>query len=192
MTPQARQIASMLHPLSDFYSDAGTALPDLEPIDGSQMPQPYRRLLVHAADMTPTLETFCGDRIHLKRLKVRRAGDELHREVALVTDRDEKPMEFGAIRIHLDRFSDEATAAILEGRIPLGTILHQYAIDHHSKPRAFFSLAADPLIASALGVAVGSRLYGRHNVLYNSAEQPLAEVVEILPLLDTRGNGANG
>ena len=190
MSPLAQQIASLLRPLSDFYTDAGDALPEIRQIDGDAMPQPYRRLLVHATDMTPTLEAFCGDQIHLRQLKVRQDGDELYREVTLVTDHGEKHMEFGAIRIHLNRFTEAARSQILEGRVPLGTILRLHAMPHHSKPRAYFSLISEPVIAEALNISRGCRLYGRHNVLYNPADQPLAEVVEILPVFDSSGDGA--
>ena len=53
-------------PLLDFYQRGGVAPPELLPIDGADMPEPYRKLLVHADDMTPTLEHFHGQRIHLR------------------------------------------------------------------------------------------------------------------------------
>jgi chorismate-pyruvate lyase len=190
MSPLTQQIAALLRPLSDFYADAGVAPPEIQEIDGAAMPQPYRRLLVHVSDMTPTLEAFCGDQIHLRRLKVRQEGQALYREVTLVTDHGEKPMEFGAIRIYLDRFTPAAQGQILEGRVPLGTILRLHAVPHHSKPRAYFSVTSEPVIAAALNVPTGCRLYGRHNVLCNPAEQPLAEVVEILPIFDSPEDGA--
>ena len=44
---------------------AGMTLPRIERIDSESVPEPYKSLLVHSQDMTPTLEEFHGDTIHL-------------------------------------------------------------------------------------------------------------------------------
>ena len=44
---------------------AGRTLPPIEQVPGESVPEPYRQLLVHQDDMTPTLEKFHGDRVHL-------------------------------------------------------------------------------------------------------------------------------
>jgi flavin-dependent dehydrogenase len=192
VTPTIHNIAALLHPLEDFYASAGAAAPRIEPIDGELMPQPYRSLLVHRNDMTPTLEQHFGKRIHLRRLDVRQTADSFYRQVVLETDGDNRPVEFGAIRIYLARFSDAARAEILGCRTPLGTILHDFHIAHYSRPRAFFSLTSDRTIEHALGLTGTHTLYGRHNVLYNDRDEVLAEVVEILPVLPSPASHTEG
>lgn len=185
MTPLVNRIAELLYPLSDFYAASGSSLPEVEAIDGAAMPEPYRRLLVHRNDMTPTLEAFAGRRIRLRPLDVHAGDDALYRQVVLITDDDEQAMEFGAIKIHLGRFDAEPREKILGCRCPLGTILHDYNIPHASRPTDFFRMTSDPVIAEALGLEpAGHALYGRHNVLWNDRDQPLAEVVEVLPPFD--------
>lgn len=170
-----------LHPLTEFYRVSGQAPPRVEPIDGEAMPQPYRRLLVHVNDMTPTLEEFCGKKIHLQLIERYVTDDAMYREVVLIANGTGKRMEFGAIKIHLPRFDDEPRRLILKCHRPLGTILHQFAIEHHSKPSCFFRMTPDPATAAALGLHDSPILYGRHNTIYDTAERTLAEVVEILP-----------
>lgn len=185
MTPLVNRIAELLYPLTNFYTASGANLPEVEPIDGEQMPQPFRRLLVHRHDMTPTLEAFAGRSIRLRPLDVHKGEDALYRQVVLITEDDEQPLEFGAIKIHLGRFDDEPREKILACRCPLGTILRDYEIPHASRPTDFFRMTSDPVIASALGLKDGSdTLYGRHNILWGDKEQPLAEVVEVLPPFD--------
>ncbi len=46
--------------LERFYSRAGLTLPPLERLKEDEVPQPYKGLLVHSQDMTPTLEKFYG------------------------------------------------------------------------------------------------------------------------------------
>ena len=184
MTPLLNRITAMLSPLSDFYTEAGAATPEIEEIDGAAMPQPYRRLLVHDDDMTPTLERYAGKPIHLKLLQVRQAGDALYRQVVLMTTGDETPIEFGAIRINLECFKAEPRRLIEEGYRPLGRILADYRIGHSSSPTGFFQIASDPVTAAAFGLRQPRILYGRHNVLRDDQQRVLAEVVEILPPLE--------
>src|SRR2546425_4426962 len=105
---------ALAHPLDDFYAQAGLTLPPLQQVDGEAVPPPYKRLIVHHNDMTPTLEKFYGQDIHLRVLGRRRKGDEYFREVVLLLDSNDQPVEFGAIKIDLHLFSEEARKQILE------------------------------------------------------------------------------
>jgi len=172
----------LFFPLDEFYSADHRPLPHIEAIDGERMPEPYKQLLVHKGDMTPTLERFHSGRISLQ-LFDKRLGDDgwFSRRVALVMDDTGKRVEFGAIRINLNLFSEEAKQHILDGKRPLGTILNEDGIAHSSRPVAFLRVMSDDLINETLGLTKPHTLYGRRNVLYSGAGERLAEVVEILP-----------
>src|SRR3954470_4498490 len=86
----------ILYPLDELYARAGRTLPVIERIPGGQIPEPYRSLLVHESDMTPTLENHHGGGIHLKILHREQRDDFYFREVALLLRGSEKPVEFGA------------------------------------------------------------------------------------------------
>lgn len=171
----------LLYPLDEFYRQDGRPLPPVERVRGDEVPEPYHHLLVHDRDMTPTLEAFHGGRIHLRLLGRRVEAGALWREVVLTLDRSERPVEFGAIVIYLDRFPPAAREAILEGHTPLGTILAQHRIAHDSAPRAFVRVRADGLISAALAAEEGATLYGRRNVLATPDGEILADILEILP-----------
>ncbi len=173
--------ASMTHPLDEFYARRDARLPPLEQIDGEAMPEPYKGLLVHQKDMTSTLEAFHGRRVHLRVLSQERQGQDYVREVVLQLEGTGLPVEFGAIRIHLDLFPLAAREQILQAQWPLGHILKDHAIAYLSRPGAFLRIASDPLINSVLGLTGAQLLYGRRNTLLDTAERPLAEIVEILP-----------
>lgn len=192
MTPLASRIASLLVPLSDFYADTGRDTPVVEEVAGPDMPHPYRDLLVHDNDMTPTLEAHWGERVHLRLIDMEIDDGVLTRQVVLETDSDSEPTEFGAIRIFLDRFeNDEARRLVREGRIPLGTILADYSIPHHSHPTGYFRVRCDDVIGRALGLTDRPALFGRHNILHAEDDAgPIAEVVEILPPMPTPREGS--
>lgn len=185
MTTKAAEADALFYPMDEFYAAQHRPLPALERIEGEMMPQPYQSLLVHKGDMTPTLERHHGGRISLK-LFDRRLGDDgwLTRWVALVLDDGGRRVELGAIRINLNLFSAEARRHILEGRRPLGTILNEDGISHISRPVAYFRVRSDELLNESFGLTGAHMLYGRRNVLYNNAGEPLAEVVEILPPME--------
>jgi chorismate-pyruvate lyase len=172
---------ALVHPLDEFYAQMGLALPPLQQLDGEVVPQPYKRLLIHHDDMTPTLEKYHGRDIHLRLLGRRRKGTGYFREVVLLLDGTEKPVEFGAIKIYLDRFGAEARRQILEAQRPLGHIMQECAVKHSSRPKAFLRLASDHFINDALQLTGANVLYGRRNTLFDPQERPLAEIVEILP-----------
>ncbi len=172
-------IAIPLSPLSAFYRD-GVHPPTPRVTVGSDMPRPYRDLLVNDGDMTPTLEAFHGCSMGLRVLDSALVGNVYSRQVVLL-DRAGDAVEFGAIRIHLDVLPSAVQAEILAGRRPLGGLLIQHRVIHSSRPSAFFSVVSDRLINAALGLATSCELYGRCNTLIDAVDRPIAEVVEILP-----------
>ncbi len=175
------QVLPFLHPLDDFYAQARMPLPLIETVPGQGVPEPYRRLLVHENDMTPTLETFHGQSVHLHVLRRQQRGDFYFREVVLVLEDDATPVEFGAIKINLSLLAPSVRREILEERLPLGHILADCSVTHHCHPKAYLRVQTDSFIQGALRLSHTRRLYGRRNTLVNARERPLAEVVEILP-----------
>jgi chorismate-pyruvate lyase len=173
--------AGIAYPLDEFYARSGLTLPPLNQLDGEAVPAPYRSLLVHERDMTSTLEAFHHGGIHLRLVSREQRGDEYFREVVLALDGSERPVEFGAIQINLDRFPAEARAEILQERFPLGHILKDHAIQYLSRPKAFLRIASDQTINSLLNLTGAHLLYGRRNTLLDVAGNALAEIVEILP-----------
>jgi len=173
--------ADLLGPLDTLYASAGVALPSLEVIPGDAVPEPYRTLLVHARDMTRTLEAHHRASIHLRLLSSRTEGPVYFRTVALELDGDDHVVEFGATQVHLERIPEPWRGLIIEGRRPLGAILNSSGSPYHSRPSAFFRTRGDAVIRAALGIPGEPVLYGRRNTLSNEHGLPLAEIIEVLP-----------
>lgn len=171
----------LIYPLNEFYEQSAMALPWAAAIEGQYMPEPYRSLLVHGRDMTPTLEEACRCNIYLRVLRYKQRVHLVSRQVILVPEGCEKPVAFGAIRIDIEYLSPEARKLVLERRQPLGTILRTQGVEHNSCPTGFFQVRSDALIRSALQLTRTCVLFGRRNVITDGAQRTLAEVVEILP-----------
>jgi chorismate-pyruvate lyase len=182
--------SNVLLPLTEFYEDSGLALPEVMLIEGRQMPEPYRSLLVHDSDMTPTLEAAHRQTIHLRVLKYSLSDGVLARQVLLVLEDGATAVEFGGIKIYLEHLPEPARRLVLEKRQPLGTILHNERVAHESHPSAYLRVTADEVMREALDLAETRVLYGRCNVLTDLSQNVLARVVEILP--PWRGLPKNG
>jgi chorismate-pyruvate lyase len=172
---------NLLFPLDRFYARAALPLPTVSRVPPEEVPAPYGQLLVGNHDMTPTLEAFHGERIQLHLIERRHEADVLARVVVLTLEGSAKPVEFGAILIHLPLFPPDARERILESRCPLGTILATYGVEHASRPQAFLRVVSDALMEEALCLSEQRVLYGRRNVLWTPQNGILADVVEILP-----------
>jgi hypothetical protein len=171
--------------LQRFYERTGLSAPVLTELKAAEVPPPYQGLLVHSSDMTPTLARFYGQAPGLRVLSRERQGDSYKREVILCLAEDARPVEYGVIRIRLDRLPPPARRLVLEEQRPLGDILQGEAIPHLSWPQAFFRLKADAHAVAALGLRHARFLYGRRNVLLDGSRRLLAEVIEVLaPVAD--------
>lgn len=183
MPPAAPSRTISLAPLRGLCARAGRPLPEWDAVSPDDVPEPQRTLLVHARDMTRTLEQFHRGTIVLRVLASGRTGSEYWRESALRIEGTGQVVEFGAIQIFLDRFPEPWRSLILEEHRPLGGILNASGIPYASAPSGYFRCRPDAFIRSALGLpdaAVGW-LYGRQNTLSGADGLPLAEIVEILP-----------
>ena len=180
--PRHHQLSrSLLWPLNLFYENNGRQLPEITPLFGRHLPQPYRQLLFHTDNMTPTLESYHGGRIFIEPLTVLREESGVTREVILRTSRENLVVEYGASRIFLDRLPGDAVELIWAGREPLGRVLLQCHCEHTVEPSGFFKIRPTEFFFTVFGSAVAESLYGRRNRLVAPDGETLAEVCEILP-----------
>ena len=172
---------SFTQPLASLYAHAGLPQPRMERIDATEIPEPYRTLLVHENDMTATLEAHHGTRIHLRVIRSERHGQHYLRHVVLRLDGSNQPVEFGANRVALELYPQEAQDWILQEYVPLGRILAQFEIRHTCHPSAYLRLHPDALIGRELQLQEACTLYGRRNTLRDPQGRILSEILEILP-----------
>jgi len=172
---------SLLWPLNLFCAHYGREVPELTPLFEQHMPEPYRTLLVHQNNMTPTLESYHGGTIHIEPINVLSDAEETTREVILRRDTDGKPLEYGASRVWRSTVTPEALFLIDDGRLPLGTILRVCECEHTVRPSGFFKIRSTSFFADAFDADQTPYFYGRRNTLVAPDGNPIAEVCEILP-----------
>ena len=186
MTVSPREFITRIDPLTASCEILGIDPPHIHLVGEDDLPSIYRVLLAHDRDMTSTLERYWGAKLHLRVIEKHLEDHRLTRQVVLVTDTDDRPVEFGAIRIFLDRFGDAPRQEIESCTRPLGTILEHHRIKYTCSPSAFFACPSSEFIERVFGIVDAGDLYGRCNTILNGTDEPLAEVVEILAPLDSQ------
>ena len=175
-------LLDLFMPLQFFYLREDRILPEVALIEGDEMPEPSRGLLVHGTDMTSKLRAYHESAIGLRVLDRELADHYLIRAVVLEADSG-IPVEFGAIGIRVGVFDESLREEILDGSAPLGGLLNEHGFAYASQPKAFFQVKSDPYISHALHCPLGSVLYGRCNALNDKDGITFADIVEILPPL---------
>ena len=173
---------SLLWPLNFFYAQDGRELPELTPLFEEQIPEPYRRLLVHNYNMTPTLENYHSGTIHIEPIHMIKVDEEITREVVLRMDNDEKPVEYSANRIFFPAVTEQARQMIEEAKIPLGTVLRICDCRHTVHPSGFFRIRPTEFMMQVFDMQSKTSLFGRRTTLVGLHGKTIAEVCEILPM----------
>jgi hypothetical protein len=181
----ARRLQPWAALLELVYARAGLTVPSLKKVREGEIPQPYRGLLVHSTDMTPTLEAFYQERLGLRVLNRWRQGDRYLREVILQLAGSGKRVGYGAIGIELGHLPEASAERVLEEQVPFGSILQSEGIPHLSWPQAFFRVQPDFHMQRMLAIRQARCLFGRRNVLLDGDRRLLAEVIEVLAPADS-------
>ncbi len=184
-------VLPLIHPLDDFYAQAGLPLPQVEIAPPETLPEAERKLLVHEGDMTSALMQFHKSALHLEVLRCETRGESYLRAVVLHLNESDEAVEFGAIKIQLDLLPSGVRRAIIEGRLPMGQILKDFKVNYTSRPKAFLKVLPDAFIRKALRMLGSPVVWGRRNTLSLPERGPFAEIVEILPPVAPRGSIAN-
>ena len=134
--------------------------------------------------MTGTLEAYHRQPMRLHVLMKRQTGDIMLRQVTLVGESDGLAKEFGAIRIDLSCFDAAAREVVASCAMPLGRVLREYDVAYVSNPSAFLKICPDKRLCDALNVGSGP-LFGRKNELTTPDGRSIAQIIEILPRIES-------
>lgn len=176
----AQRPAPRLALLERFYTRYGLELPPINGIRNEEMPEPYKRLLIHCHDMTSTLEAHYASPMRIEVLSREVENGTYLREVVLKPAAGVQPVEYGVIHIHLNQLPAPARRRVLEEERPLGNILHTEAVPYLSWPQSFFWIGPDARLERVLCLPQPRVLYGRRNLLVDGNRHLLAEVIEVL------------
>jgi len=161
-----------LFPPAEYMSRA-------ELVPPGRVPAPYQHLLVNEHHMTLTVEAHHGDKVDVKVLEYRVAGDSYARKILLSLRRTARVVMFGLMRVNFQYCSAEVRAEILGGETPLGRVLIEHNVLRRVEPTAFVrAVPAQPMM-EWFGLDRPLPTYGRF-ALIHCDEQPAVELLEIV------------
>lgn len=143
----------------------------------TELPEPYRGLLVHQHHMTVTIERFYGSPVNVRVLESVRHGELYARQILLRLQSTGAVVQYGVVQINLSVLSEPVRAEILAGQTPLGRVLIQHDVLRTIEPLSYFEVEACPLLESWFGEA--HHCYGRLGLI-TAAGKPAVRVAEIL------------
>jgi chorismate-pyruvate lyase len=148
------------------------------------LPARYQHLLLHTGSMTARLEAYVGAAVRLQVLGNRCADGWYSRCALLVHDQPEvsRPIEFGAIRLRMDRFAPTVQEQVFRAELPLGKILSWHTEGYRTVPKMFLEVTPSATLAQCLKVQPGVPLFGREVDLLHD-DRAKGSILEILTTL---------
>jgi chorismate-pyruvate lyase len=148
-------------------------------VPADEVPEPYRRLLVHEHHMTVTVEAFHGDLVNVRILQRRHEDHVYARKILLALQKSGKIVQFGIMRIHLNYCSPEVQAEIIGGKKPLGRILIEHDVLRRIEPTAYLRILPGPSLMKAFGLSKPQSTYGRLAIIHCNGS-PAVELLEVV------------
>jgi hypothetical protein len=150
-----------------------------EEVPAAQVPQPYRRLLVHEHHMTVTVEAHHGSLVDVRVMDYHLDNDTYARKILLATQDTSKVVQFGLVRIQLRFLSEKVCREILSRQIPVGRVLIQNNVLRRIEPTAFLRVIPGPAMMKWFGLDRPTPTYGRLAIIHCN-DQPAVELLEIV------------
>jgi chorismate-pyruvate lyase len=148
-------------------------------VSATEVPEPYRRLLVHEHHMTVTVEAHHGSLVDVRVLEEHLDKDAYARKILLVTQTTGRVVQFGLMRVQFRFLSDKVRREILSRQVPLGRVLIQNNVLRRIEPTAFLRVIPGPAMMKWFGLDRPTPTYGRLAMIHCN-DQPAVELVEIV------------
>lgn len=169
--------AAGLQPIADLFDSLVAR--DAEAVLPADVPAPFDRLLLHEDHMTLRLADYHGKAVDLRVLNAKQDGDIYAREILLNVPDDNKPVEFGVVRMDLSQIDEAPRNEILEKDRPLGEILIKHDVLRRVEPRWIYRLPIAVRAHHMLDAAPHQPVYGRVATIHCNGK-PAIELLEIV------------
>jgi chorismate-pyruvate lyase len=168
-------LSSLIH----LYYPNPDALADFRLVSHNQTPTVYQQLLSHISHMTVTVERFYGQPLDVSVLRSGQDSCHYFREILLRTQHDQKVVQYGIVRLHLNHVPEAPRREILEEKKPLGRVLIEHNVLREIELCDLFEVTCGPYLSRYLEVPLHAKTYGRTAMLHCNGE-PAIELLEIV------------
>ena len=155
-----------------------SALGEFAAVAPEKLPEDYRVLLDHDDHMTVTVEAFHGCLVDVRVLRQHRDGDVYSRNSLLACQSTGKVVQFGIMRINLQRLSPTVQKEIVSGETPLGRVLIRHNVLRHVELHRLWEIKPAAVLRDYLQLGDGEPIYGRSARIVVEG-RPAVELLEI-------------
>ena len=168
-------LSSLVH----LYYANPNELADFRLVSHDQTPTVYQQLLSHISHMTVTVERFYGQSVDVSVLRSGHDSGHYFREILLRTQHDQKVVQYGIVRLHLNHVPEAPRREILEEKKPLGRVLIEHNVLREIELCDLFEVSCGPYLSQYFEVPLHAKTYGRTAMLHCNGE-PAIELLEIV------------
>jgi hypothetical protein len=143
------------------------------------VPEPYRRLLVHDQHMTGIVERFYKSSVDVRVLARRIDGSVYSRKIILTTQDTGAVVQFAFMQLQLDAVSDTVRSQILSEQVPLGRVLVDHGLQCDIELISVLKVTIGEALSRLLNVPAGIETYGRIAQIL-SGDKSICAVIEVL------------
>jgi chorismate-pyruvate lyase len=160
-----------------FYGSLGD-LGIFQVASAKDVPESYRKLLVHNHHMTVTMEEFYRSQVHVQVLEAKQAANCYSRRILLDRESDGRVVQFGIVRLNFDFLSPEVREEIESQRTPLGRILIKYNVLREIELVGLWRVTPGADLCRLFATTPEQITYARTAIIHCDG-QPAVELLEI-------------
>ena len=174
----SRPVNAELSTLVGLFHSSPDTLGQFEKVSPDEMPEPYRRLLVHRHHMTVAMEECHHGPVSVRVLKAKYSARHYFRQSLLIRESDERVVQLGIVGINFDYLDPEVRQEIVAERTPLGHILIGHNVLREIELMAVWRITPGNDLCRLFGVTSEQTTFGRTAIIHCDG-QPALELLEI-------------
>ena len=168
-----------LDELVQLYYDDASELARFDAVDSATMPEVFRKLLAHEHHMTVAVESHHGCSVNVEVLDFAHRDDTYVRKILLKRSTDDRVVQFGIVRLHVDCVSDVVRQEIESRTIPLGRALINHGVLRRVELSQLWKVFPGNDLRRLFKLDVPFVTYGRTAIIHCDGE-PAIELLEIV------------
>ena len=165
------------------FAAGGAGAPRCTEMLASELPPPFRDLLVHPTQMSEALEQHYGAAVELHVMHQRGREEDFGRKGFLTLECRDAVIGYGLIYVRLHYLPDEVAKRIRQGIHPVGKVLARHGIARRVEPSWYVRLDRGSGYLRGFGTRLAGAAYGLVGTVYCN-DRPTVEFFEMVTGVD--------
>ena len=174
----SRPVNAELSTLVGLFYSSPDVLDQFEKVSPDEMPEPYRRLLVHRHHMTVAMEECHHGHVDVRVLQAKQDASHYFRQSLLSRQSDGRVVQLGIVRINFDYLDPVIRQEIVAEHTPLGRILIRHNVLREIELVALWRVTPGPDLCRHFAVTAQQTTFARTAIIHCDG-QPALELLEI-------------